>query len=63
MIDPQGQANRWIKNLEKPNNLSIVRMTQADLGRILENAVQFGQPVHCWSYSDPICYVMKLTRY
>ncbi|XP_047987651.1 dynein axonemal heavy chain 7-like [Leguminivora glycinivorella] len=45
MIDPQGQANRWIKNMEKPNNLSIVRMTQADLGRVLENAVQFGQPV------------------
>ncbi|XP_063529439.1 dynein axonemal heavy chain 7-like [Cydia strobilella] len=45
MIDPQGQANRWIKNMEKPNNLNIVRMTQADLGRVLENAVQFGQPV------------------
>lgn len=45
MIDPQGQANRWIKNMEKPNNLCICRMTQADLGRILENAVQFGQPV------------------
>lgn len=45
MIDPQGQANRWIKNTEKPNNLMVCRMTQADLGRVLENAVQFGQPV------------------
>lgn len=45
MIDPQGQANRWIKNMEKPNNLCVVRMAQADLGRVLENAVQFGQPV------------------
>ncbi|XP_052747260.1 dynein axonemal heavy chain 7 [Bicyclus anynana] len=45
MIDPQGQANRWIKNMEKPNNLGVVRMSQADLGRVLENAVQFGQPV------------------
>ncbi|XP_026726846.1 dynein heavy chain 7, axonemal [Trichoplusia ni] len=45
MIDPQGQANRWIKNMEKPNNICVVRMTQADLGRVLENAVQFGQPV------------------
>ncbi|KOB65443.1 Uncharacterized protein OBRU01_22741 [Operophtera brumata] len=33
MIDPQGQANRWIKTMEKPNNICIVRMTQADLGR------------------------------
>ncbi|KAI5631027.1 dynein heavy chain and region d6 of dynein motor domain-containing protein [Phthorimaea operculella] len=45
MIDPQGQANRWIKNLEKPNNLCVCRMTQTDLSRVLENAVQFGQPV------------------
>ncbi|KAH9642760.1 hypothetical protein HF086_010413, partial [Spodoptera exigua] len=45
MIDPQGQANRWIKNMEKPNNICVARLTQADLGRVLENAVQFGQPV------------------
>ncbi|GBP05920.1 Dynein heavy chain 7, axonemal [Eumeta japonica] len=45
MIDPQGQANRWIKNTEKPNNLIVARLSQADLGRVLENAVQFGQPV------------------
>ncbi|XP_049887204.1 dynein axonemal heavy chain 7-like [Pectinophora gossypiella] len=45
MIDPQGQANRWVKNMEKPNNLAICRITQTDLSRIMENAVQFGQPV------------------
>lgn len=57
MIDPQGQANRWIKNMEKPNNLCIVRMTQADLSRVLENAVQFGQPV---SYSNINKSVVKI---
>ncbi|CAG2057340.1 unnamed protein product, partial [Timema podura] len=45
MIDPQGQANKWVKNMEKANNLSIIRLTQSDYGRILENAIQFGQPV------------------
>lgn len=45
MIDPQGQANRWIKNMERRNNLSIIRQSQPDYGRVLENAVQFGQPV------------------
>lgn len=45
MIDPQGQANKWIKNMEKANNLSIIRLNQLDYVRKLENAIQFGQPV------------------
>ncbi|XP_077275021.1 dynein heavy chain at 36C [Temnothorax americanus] len=45
MIDPQGQANKWVKNMEKASNLHVVRLTQSDYMRILENAVQFGQPV------------------
>lgn len=24
MIDPQGQANKWVKNMEKENNLQVV---------------------------------------
>lgn len=45
MIDPQSQANKWVKNMEKAANLNIIRLTQPDYMRILENAVQFGQPV------------------
>ncbi|CAH1117610.1 unnamed protein product [Phaedon cochleariae] len=45
LIDPQGQANKWIKNMERSNNLAIIRLNQADYVRILENAIQFGQPV------------------
>lgn len=45
MIDPQGQANKWIKNMERLNNLAIIRLNQPDYVRILENAIQFGQPV------------------
>lgn len=45
MIDPQGQANKWVKNMEKVNNLAIIRFNQPDYVRILENAIQFGQPV------------------
>ena len=45
MIDPQSQANKWVKNMEKASNLNVIRLTQPDYMRILENAVQFGQPV------------------
>lgn len=45
MIDPQGQANKWVKNMEKANRLCIIRFTQPDYTRVLENAIQFGLPV------------------
>ena len=45
MIDPQGQANKWIKNMEKANNLHIIKLTDSDFVRTLENCIQFGTPV------------------
>ncbi|KAH8413286.1 hypothetical protein KR009_009673 [Drosophila setifemur] len=45
MIDPQGQANKWIKNYEKNNKLCVIRLNQADYTRVMENAIQFGLPV------------------
>ncbi|XP_067384444.1 dynein axonemal heavy chain 12 [Channa argus] len=45
MIDPQGQANKWIKNSEKDNNLSLIKLTDADYMRTLENCIQFGTPL------------------
>lgn len=45
MIDPQSQANKWVKNSERDNNLQVVKLTQADYMRTLENCIQFGNPV------------------
>ena len=45
MIDPQGQANRWIKNSEKENKLACIKLTDGDMMRNLENSIQFGTPV------------------
>ena len=45
MIDPQGQANKWVKNMEKENKLSVVKLSDSDFVRSLENAIQFGTPV------------------
>lgn len=45
MIDPQGQANKWVKNLEKENKLSVIKLTDGDYMRTLENCIQFGTPL------------------
>ena len=45
MIDPQGQANKWVKNSEKEKNLQIIKLTDADYMRTLENCIQFGTPI------------------
>lgn len=45
MIDPQGQANKWIKNMEKTNKLAIVKLSDGNYLRTLENAINFGTPV------------------
>ena len=45
MIDPQGQANKWIRNMEKSCNLQVIKLTDTNYLRALENSIQFGSPV------------------
>ncbi|XP_061774430.1 dynein axonemal heavy chain 7 [Nerophis ophidion] len=45
MIDPQGQANKWIKNMEKVKSLQIIKLSDPGFVRSLENCIQFGTPV------------------
>ncbi|XP_043065698.2 dynein axonemal heavy chain 6 [Drosophila bipectinata] len=45
MIDPQEQANRWIRNMEGANNLQVIKMTDPGMMRVLENSVRQGYPV------------------
>lgn len=44
MIDPQGQANKWVKHMERANSLHIIKLSDADFVRTLENCIQFGTP-------------------
>lgn len=46
MIDPQSQANKWIKNMYKAaGSLQIIKLSQKDFLRTLENAIRYGAPV------------------
>lgn len=43
-IDPQEQANKWIKTMERKNRLQIVKFTQSGYMKVLETCIEFGNP-------------------
>ncbi len=45
MIDPQGQANRWIKHMEVRNGLKVIKQADQNFMRTLENSIRIGAPV------------------
>ncbi|XP_060697694.1 dynein axonemal heavy chain 6 [Hemiscyllium ocellatum] len=45
MIDPQDQANRWIRNMETKNGLKVIKLTDSGFLRTLENCIRLGMPV------------------
>ncbi|XP_052264555.1 dynein axonemal heavy chain 3-like isoform X1 [Dreissena polymorpha] len=45
LIDPQGQANKWVKNMERENKLGVIKLSDTNYLRSLENAIQFGSPI------------------
>ncbi|KAI5628238.1 dynein heavy chain 6, axonemal isoform X2 [Silurus asotus] len=45
MIDPQDQANRWIRTREAKNGLKVIKLTDTGFLRTLENAIRLGMPV------------------
>ncbi|KAM6951542.1 dynein axonemal heavy chain 3 [Aplochiton taeniatus] len=45
MIDPQGQANKWVKNMQKANKMAVIKLSDGNYVRTLENSIQFGTPV------------------
>jgi dynein heavy chain, axonemal len=59
MIDPQMQANKWIKNAERPKPgsksppLKVLRLNQS-YARELENCIQFGAPVLIENISESL---------
>ncbi|XP_072275027.1 dynein axonemal heavy chain 3 [Pyxicephalus adspersus] len=59
MIDPQGQANKWVKNMEKNNKLSVIKLSDSTYTRTLENAIQFGYPVLIENIGEEIDAVLE----
>ena len=45
MVDPQMQANRWVKQILRKQGVIILRLSSAELMRTLSNAIRIGKPV------------------
>lgn len=59
MIDPQGQANKWVKKMEEHNSLKVVKQNQGNFVRTLENAIQFGAPVLLENVPDSLDPILE----
>lgn len=44
-IDPQGQANKWIRNMGKESGVKILKFTEEKYLKFLEGAIRMGNPV------------------
>lgn len=45
LIDPQGQAHKWIKAMEKSNDIIIVKLSTPNYMRSIEIGIDMGKPV------------------
>ena len=45
MIDPQSQANKWIKNMEKANGLITFKMSNTKMAQYISLSIKNGKPV------------------
>ena len=44
-IDPQNQANSWVKAMEQKDALKVIKLTDANYLRTLESSIRIGNPV------------------
>jgi len=59
MIDPQGQANKWVKKMEENNGIKVVKQNQGNFVRTIENAIQFGSPVLLENVPDSLDPILE----
>lgn len=54
LIDPQSQAHKWIKTMEKANDIVIVKLTDSNYMRMIEVAIEVGKPVLIENVSEDL---------
>ena len=59
LIDPQGQANKWIRNMESANQMGVYKLSQSDFVRNIETCVQYGRPVLLENVGETIDSILE----
>ena len=59
MIDPQGQANKWIRNMEAHRSVEVIKLSQSDFVRKMESCVQFGKPALLENIAETIDSILE----
>lgn len=54
MIDPQQQANQWIKHMEAPNDLQIAKSKDSALMKVVEYCLSNGKPLLIEDFPETI---------
>lgn len=54
-----GQANKWVKNMEKQNRLQVIKLTDSNYVRVVENAITYGHPVILENIAQEIDAVLE----
>jgi len=45
LVDPQGQAHKWIKTMEKSNDIVIVKLSNPNYMKKIELCIEVGKPI------------------
>jgi dynein heavy chain len=53
-IDPQGQANRWIKSKFKENGIKVLKFTDNTYLKYLEGGIRMGTPIMMENVSEDL---------
>ena len=53
MVDPQGQANKWVRRMEEANGLQVIDLKMKDFLRDVENALLDFLLVLCGNTQHP----------
>ncbi|CAF0769681.1 unnamed protein product [Adineta ricciae] len=58
-IDPQSQATKWIKHMEKSRGLKVIDLQMRDYMKIIEECIKMGRPCLCQNLHEDLPQILN----